>query len=960
MNQGTITGSPIGRRISLAALVAVLGALLFLLPGVFVQAQQTAETYYHQENDDSPVVTLSATDPEGVTPIHWDILEVATGIQDLPGGEVSPTADDIEDGDIAHRAFFEVEGGVLSFAGTPNYEPTGTVDGVDYPADRTYKVVVSASDGGATEWVQYFKITVVVLDEEEDGAVAWTVDPDGAGDEAADQNLLEFQAGAIVTATVTDPDGPAPVTNITWKWYRSASKAGPWSLIANTPTDGTYTASDNANDNDVGMYLRSVASYTDRRGSNKEAENISAHSVRPAKVQNNTPPEFDPTSVAREVQEGSAGRNVGPPVVATDDDGDVLNYTPVTENSPFGIIQATGQITVLSTDLDYEGIINAGSLTPQAEGATLTAGTWTLITNPDQTTSLVYPLVVRATDSAGANTDSIADTVPDDLTVTITLLNVNEAPVWVAVVDTVNAVNTMGIDQKNEEGVDEPWVAMVSTYGVDDPEGVNVNAGKWSLSGGDSARFQLTGTDDNFRTLEFREKADFEKPGDQNGDNIYEVTVVASDGTNQAERSVTVKITDSDEAGMITLSPENPVAGSAVTATLTDSDGDVINVGWSWYALTTAQTADDAAITAALAVDGAAISDATSNSYTPTGDYIGRHLVAVAVYMDRTEDNDNDPTLPNGTEIGAGGVRFDDRAQSNPSAPVIEDPANAAPMFNEGTSAVRYVDENEAPGDLVARDPSETIGAPLGISDGDLPSDSHTFSLSGADASHFDIVSSAAGGQLMTKEPLNYESKNTYNVVVTVKDGSGESNDTDTINLTIQVKDLDEHPVITGNGNEQHNENDEGTVLTLSANDPERVTPIHWDFLEDATGNQDLPGGDPTDDIADTDVADHASFNIENGVLTFASGPDFEAREDKTYQAVVKASDRGLTNWVQYFKVTVEVLDLEEDGEVNWTVNGSGDGTVQTPMELLEFQPDAILTASVTDLGRQSCRGNCS
>ena len=32
------------------------------------------------------------------------------------------------------------------------------------------------------------------------------------------------------------------------------------------------------------------------------------------------------------------------------------------------------------------------------------AGEWALITNPNQTTSLVYPLVVRATDSAGGNT----------------------------------------------------------------------------------------------------------------------------------------------------------------------------------------------------------------------------------------------------------------------------------------------------------------------------------------------------------------------------------------------------------------------------------------------------------------------------------------------------------------------------------------------------------------------------
>ena len=79
MNQGINLGSQIGRWIVLAALVAVLGALLFLLPGGLLQAQQTAETYYHQENSDEPVVTLAANDPEGVTPIYWDILTDAHG-----------------------------------------------------------------------------------------------------------------------------------------------------------------------------------------------------------------------------------------------------------------------------------------------------------------------------------------------------------------------------------------------------------------------------------------------------------------------------------------------------------------------------------------------------------------------------------------------------------------------------------------------------------------------------------------------------------------------------------------------------------------------------------------------------------------------------------------------------------------------------------------------------------------
>ena len=64
-------------------------------------------------------------------------------------------------------------------------------------------------------------------------------------------------------------------------------------------------------------------------------------------------------------------------------------------------------------------------------------------------------------------------------------------------------------------------------------------------------------------------------------------------------RAVTVKIIDRDEAGKITLSSQNPVTGTPITATLEDSDGDVINVAWAWYALDApddelAPTGDDA------------------------------------------------------------------------------------------------------------------------------------------------------------------------------------------------------------------------------------------------------------------------------------------------------------------------------------------------------------------------------
>ena len=69
----------------------------------------------------------------------------------------------------------------------------------------------------------------------------------------------------------------------------------------------TYKVSDHADNNDVGMYLRAVATYTDRRGSNKTAELVSSYRVQPAKVEANSVPEFAPTAVTRDVQEGPGG-----------------------------------------------------------------------------------------------------------------------------------------------------------------------------------------------------------------------------------------------------------------------------------------------------------------------------------------------------------------------------------------------------------------------------------------------------------------------------------------------------------------------------------------------------------------------------------------------------------------------------------------------------------------------------
>ena len=100
---------------------------------------------------------------------------------------------------------------------------------------------------------------------------------------------------------------------------------------------------------------------------------------------------------------------------------------------------------------------------------------------------------------------------------------------------------------------------------------------------------------------------------------------------------------------------------------------------------------------------------------------------------------------------------------------------NVAPEFAADT-AYRRVAENTAAG--------ENIGAPVAATDAD-EGDTLTYMLGGADADSFSI--DASTGQLMTKAELDYETKSSYTVEVTVTDAAGES---DTIMVTINITDI--------------------------------------------------------------------------------------------------------------------------------------------------------------------------
>ncbi len=189
--------------------------------------------------------------------------------------------------------------------------------------------------------------------------------------------------------------------------------------------------------------------------------------------------------------------------------------------------------------------------------------------------------------------------------------------------DSAHARTTTTETVNYQEGLTTP----VTAYTALDPEGDTI---VWSLSGEDMGDFSISGG-----RLTFRATPNYESPADRNTDNSYHVTVRATGGGFTATRPVTVKVTNVDEDGAVTLSSRAAV-GVELTATLTDPDGrsgDTPPITGTATDLT-----DDAAWQWEKSPDGstgwASIAGANSNTYTPDTDDVGSYLRATANYTD--------------------------------------------------------------------------------------------------------------------------------------------------------------------------------------------------------------------------------------------------------------------------------------------------------------------------------------
>ena len=352
---------------------------------------------------------------------------------------------------------------------------------------------------------------------------------------------------------------------------------------------------------------------------------------------------------------------------------------------------------------------------------------------------------------------------------------------------TVTDVNELGtlMSPSLPAAYEENGTAALGTFTLSG--GTMDSTAVWSLEGVDAGDFSINGG-----VLAFTSAPNFEMPADADGDNIYQVTVKAAAGGEMDMAAVSVMVTDANDAPMFAHATgtrsiaENTDSGMDIgnPVTATDEDGDTLT-----YTLggTDAASFDIDSATGQL-MTKAALDYETKMSY----------MVMVTATDPEGATDTRDITV-NVTDVAV---------------------ENSAPVFTDGATATRSVAENSAAG--------MNIGNPVMATDSD--GDKLLYTLAGTDAASFDL--DGATGQLMTKAALDYETKASYSVMVTATDGSGESNDSTSIGVTINVSNMDE----TGSLELSTMSPTVGVALTATLTDPDgSIANVEWQWSRSPT-----------------------------------------------------------------------------------------------------------------------------
>lgn len=377
------------------------------------------------------------------------------------------------------------------------------------------------------------------------------------------------------------------------------------------------------------------------------------------------------------------GTGVAYTAVASDADNDTVTFSIAggADASLFSIDSASGAVSFVASP-DFEAAQDSGA-------------------------DNVYELIIRASD--GTNTT--------DLTVSITVTDVNEAP-------EITSASTVELAENQ---------TTVLTVTVSDPEGGSIT---FSLSGADADLFQI---DASSGALVFRSAPDFEAPADAGADNVYDVIVTANDGDNSVEQAISITVTDENEsAPQITSATsvsaaENQTAAYAIEAS--DADGTA--------SLTYSISGVDSGLFSVDAATGVVTFQTAPDFENPS---------------DAGSDN-----VYNLTVSVSDGINTDSQSVAITVTDVAE---GAAPAFASAPSST--VSENQTSAYVAVANPGAGSTGTI------------TYSIAGTDAALFNV--NAESGEVTFKAAPDFESPgdagsdNVYNLVVTATD-SGVSTD---------------------------------------------------------------------------------------------------------------------------------------------------------------------------------------
>ena len=871
-------------------------------PPTITTVSSSATALRQDENRTSRLYTYRATDPERST-VSWSV-----------GG--------------TDRRFFTIdERGQFSFRGDspPNFEQPS-----DSGGDNVYDVMIQATDDGSN--TASLPVTVTVRDVNEPPEVTGSQDLPFDENQSIDRVLATYSA--------TDPEDPFTLTT---RWSTSGTDGGDFVInesgeltFRNVPDyerpadsngDNVYSFSVRAYDGRLYGYLPvTVAVYdvnepptitTDsssatalRQDENRTSRLYTYRATDPERrtitwsvtgadrnhftidergqfsFSENGPPNFERPG-------DSGGNNVYDVTIQATDDASNTVSLPVTvtviDVNEAPEISGQQELSFAENHTIDQVLATYNATDPEDPFAEITR--WSLsgtdggdfvINEQGELRFRNVPDYEGAADSGRDNVYSFSVRASDGrlygyLPVTVTVTDVNEPP-------------SITTTSRTDFTVRENGTAAIYTFRATDPERAEIT---WVLSGVDGNLFAIYEGNVTFKNF-----ANFEEPEDSGRDNVYDVTVQARDDTrNTASLPITVTVTDVNEPPDVTGQQ-----------------------GLSF----TENHATDSVLASYNAVDPenpSAEITRWSTSGTDGGDFTidesGQLRFRSIPDYERPADSGKD-------NVYSFSVRASDGSLYGylPVTVTVND-VNEPPTITTVSSSAMALSQDENRTSRLytyrATDPERSTV---------------TWSVVGVDRNFFTIDEQ---GQFSFSEtsPPNFEQPgdsgggNVYDVTIQVAD---DISGTDSLPVTVTVRDVNEPPDVAGQQSRSFTENQstDRVLATYSATDPENPTALITRWSTSGTD-----GGDFTID--------------ESGQLRFRNIPDYErpadSGKDNVYSLSVRASDGSLYG---YLPVTVTVTDVNEPPTIT-TVSSSA-----TTLRQDENRTSRLYTYRATDPERRT------